>query len=233
MTTDQNTAAVAPRWTISGVLRALVRPRGDRRWDIFIRGTAAAGLVLIPIALYFPDYSALVWLAVVGLPANGPLGPILPTAFEPVMWEAAKYHPAIDVALVSLVVYMYMEYLNWHIYQWILSFKKLEKLRTNRWTQKGMAYFAKYPFATIVVCAATPFPFWVCRCLAILRKYRTRNFMIATAIGRFPRMYVYAWLGEKLMIPRVYLVAFAVGGAAVLMLWRLSQGRKVLPDITD
>src|SRR5262252_1329332 len=100
MTSEPETAVAAPRWTVVDVLRALVKPRGDRRWDIFLRGTAVAALALIPIALMFPDYAALVWLAVVGLPANGPLGPIIPTAFEPLMMEAVKYHTAMEVALV-------------------------------------------------------------------------------------------------------------------------------------
>src|SRR5262245_10243386 len=92
---DQQDRPVSP-WSIGYLGHALVKRRGDRRWDIFLRGTALAGLFLIPIAKLFPDYAALVWLAVVGLPANGPLGPILPTAFEPLMMEAVKYHPPIQ-----------------------------------------------------------------------------------------------------------------------------------------
>jgi hypothetical protein len=230
MTAEPETAAVPDRWTLMHALRALVKKRGDKRWDIFLRGTAAAGLALIPIALLFPDYAALVWLAVVGLPANGPLGPILPTAFEPLMMEAVKYHPPIEVALVSLAVYMYMEYLNVHIYRWILSFKKLEKLRANRWTQKGVEYFSKKPFLTTMVVASLPLPFWVVRCLAILRGYELKRYMVATCLGRFPRLYVYAWVGEKLMLPRFVLVGIAVGGALVLIAWRVIKGKKVLPS---
>jgi hypothetical protein len=210
--------------------RALVKPRGDRRWDIFLRGTAVAALVLIPIAIMFPNQAALVWLAVVGVPANGPLGPLLPTAFEPLMMEAVKYHTPLEVALVSLAVYMYMEYLNLHIYRWILSFKKLEKLRENKITQKAGEYFAMQPFATTMVVAALPLPFWVVRCLAILRNYEIERYMLATLIGRFPRLYLYAWLGEKLMLPRWILVSIAVGGALVLIVWRLLHGRKLVPS---
>jgi hypothetical protein len=235
MTTEPQTADVppSPPRPIPAFFHALVRPRGDKRWDIFLRGTAAAALALIPIAIFFPDYAALVWLAVVGLPANGPLGPVLPTAFEPVMWEAAKYHPAIQVALVSLAVYMYMEYLNWHIYGWILSFQKLEKLRSNKWTQKGVKYFNRSPFLTISVWAVLPAPFWVCRCLALLGKYPVKRFLVATMIGRFPRMYLYAWLGERLRIPTPILIGIAVGGALVLVVWRLIKGRKVVPEILE
>lgn len=230
MTAEPDTSAVAPRGIFSGALHALVKPRGDKRWDIFIRGTAVAALALIPIAIMFPDYAALVWLAVVGLPANGPLGPVLPTAFEPLMMEAVKYHPPIQVALVSLGVYMYMEYLNLHIYRWILSFKKLEKLRSNKYTQKAVHYFSKKPFVTTMVVASLPLPFWVVRCLAILRNYSVRRYMLATLIGRFPRLYVYAWVGEKLMLPRFVLVGIAVGGALALVIARLIKGKKVLPS---
>jgi uncharacterized membrane protein YdjX (TVP38/TMEM64 family) len=178
----------------------------------------------------FPDYAALVWLAVVGLPANGPLGPLLPTAFEPLMMEAVKYHPPLQVALVSLAVYMYMEYLNLHIYRWILSFEKLEKLRSNRYTQQAVRYFGKKPFATTMAVAALPLPFWIVRCLAILQKYDVKRYMLATLIGRLPRLYAYAWVGEKLLLPRWVLAGIAVGGAVALVGWRLIRGKKILPS---
>lgn len=231
MSTEPETATVAA--PSASFFQALVRPYGDRRWDIFLRGTALAAGLLIPIAIYFPDYAALVWLAVVGLPANGPLGPVIPTAFEPLIMEAAKYHRPLEVTAVALAVYMYMEYLNWFIYRWVLSFKKLEKVRMSKWTQKGVDYFSRSPFLTIVVFAVTPFPFWIARCLAILNRYSIRRFMIATAIGRLPRLYLYAWLGEKLMVPSVALFGFAIGGALLLISWRLLKGKAVLPEVGE
>lgn len=224
---------VARRASSPGAFRWLIASRGDRRWDIFLRGTAVAALALIPAALYLPEYTALVWLAVVGLPANGPLGPVLPTAFEPIIMVAAKYHPPVEVALVATASYMYMEFLNWHIYRWLLSLKKLRALKDKKWTKKGIEHFSRAPFLTTMVVAATPIPFWLVRCLSIMREYSFGRYMVATAIGRFPRMFMWAWLGEKLMVPSVALVGFAIGTAVLLAIWRFSRGKSVLPDLEE
>ena len=73
------------------------------------------------------------WLAIVGIPANSPLSPILPTAFDPLIIEIGKYAPAFTVTCVATGVYMYTEFLNWHIYAWVLSWERLDGFRENRW----------------------------------------------------------------------------------------------------
>lgn len=208
----------------------LVRPRGDRRWDVFLRGSGVIGLCLIPIAYFFPELSPLVWLVVVGLPANGPLGPILPAMFEPILMEVAKFRAPIEVAAVGLGVYMYMEYLNYFLFRWVLSLDSLKKVQDKAWVRWAVAQFARFPFATIAIWAVLPLPFWICRCLAIVKKYPLPSFLLATAIGRFPRMYAWAWLGERLMPPRGLLLAIALGSAALVIGWRLVRGKPILPQ---
>ncbi len=89
------------------VWRFFTRRRGDRRWDLFLRATGFAALFGFPILYLFPGSAPLVWLALVGVPANGPLSPILPTAFDPLIMEIGKYAPAVQVTLVAVGIYMY------------------------------------------------------------------------------------------------------------------------------
>jgi uncharacterized membrane protein YdjX (TVP38/TMEM64 family) len=189
------------------------------------------GLAGIPVVYCFPEAASLVWLALVALPANGPLSPILPTAFEPLIMEAAKYQHPLWVAVVSLGSYMYMEYLNWHLYRWVLNRKRLSAFREKRWVKRSMETFGRWPFGTIVIFALTPLPFWVARILAILRKYPLPRFMVATAIGRFPRFLMYAWIGETLRLSTLALVGVAVGGALALILLRLGRRKPLLNDV--
>lgn len=204
------------------------KPRGDRRWDLLLRSTGIVGLAGIPIVAVFPRLVPLVWLAVLGLPACGPLGPVLPTAFEPLLMEAAKHEQAIWVTLVALGIYLYMEYLNWHIYGWVLSRRRFARLKEERWIRWSIKHFKRAPFATVVVFAASPLPYWAIRALAIMDGYPLRPYMIATAIGRFPRLYLYAWLGAVLRIPTVVLVGVIFGTAAVVVVHRLARGKRVL-----
>lgn len=209
----------------------LTKPRGDRRWDLFLRATGLAALVLIPIPLLFPSTVPLVWLAIVGIPANGPLSPILPTAFDPLIIEIGKYAPAFTVTCVATGIYMYTEFLNWHIYAWVLNWERLDGFRENRWVGWGVDRFATAPITTIIFFAVTPLPFWVARSLAILHRYPLKRFMLATAVGRFPRFFVYAWLGSALSIPTYLIIAVIVLGAVVAIGARIVRGQAILGDV--
>ncbi|MFC1639729.1 VTT domain-containing protein [Gemmatimonadota bacterium] len=212
--------------------RFLTKQRGsaERRWDLVIRSAGIAALLGIPVIIAFPRSIPLVWLAVLAIPANSPLSPIIPAAFEPLIMEAAKYEKAIWVTIVALIAYLYMEYLNWHAYAWVLSRRALKGFRETRLIQRSLRYFAYSPFWTVIFFAVTPLPFWAIRTLAILDGYPIRTFMLATAIGRFPRLLAYAWLGSIFRIPTLVLVGVIVGTAAAVILYRLLHGKKLLSD---
>jgi hypothetical protein len=206
------------------------RPRGDRRWDLFLRATGIAALFGFPILYLFPDSVPLVWLALVGIPANGPLSPILPTAFDPLIMEIGKYSPAIQTTLVAVGIYMYTEFINWHIYAWVLNWERMATFRTSRIVRWGTDRFAIAPMTTVIFFAATPLPFWVVRSLAILKEYSIGRFMMATAIGRFPRFFIYAWLGATLSVPTYLIIAVIVLGGMVAVGVKVAKGEAILGD---
>ena len=205
-----------------------LRPLGGRRWDIILRVTGVAGLVGIALVLLVPGSAVLVWFAVMSLPANGPLSPLIPAAFEPLIMEAAKYEHPLSVTVVGLAAYMLTEYVNWHLYAWALSRERLASVGRSRWVRWGMDRFSRAPFTTTIVFAFTPLPFWVARCLAILDRYPIGKFMTATAVGRFPRILIYAWLGALLQIPTVALAALLVGSLLFAVPWRRRRAER--PD---
>lgn len=218
-----------PGWAAATV-RFFLKSRGDRRWDLFIRSTAAVAALGIPLLLIVPGSVTLVWLAVLSLPANSPLSPILPAAFEPLIMEAAKYESALVVTLVATSAYMYMEYVNWYVYVWVFSWEKLASFRGYRSVRWGMEHFARWPFWTVVVFAFTPLPFWAARSLAILHGYSLRRFMVATVIGRVPRFFAYAWLGGLIHVPTLWLVAVVVVTTLGAIAIRLLRGEPLLAD---
>ena len=207
-----------------------MRSRGDRRWDLLLRGAGTVALLGIPVTLYLPDATPLVWFALLAVPANSPLSPILPTAFEPLIMEAAKYASALSVAVVGTAVYMLMEYLNYHLYAWVLTRERFRALRDRPWVQRSVGFFARAPFLTVVVFAFSPLPFWVVRILSIYRGYSVRRFMLACTVGRFPRILAYAALGAALAIPSVFLALVAVGTGVLVVAWKIVGGQAVLQD---
>ncbi|HXV86381.1 MAG TPA: hypothetical protein VD793_06765 [Gemmatimonadales bacterium] len=212
------------------IFRAATKPRGDRRWDLFIRAAGVVALIAIPLAILFPSLVPLIWLLVVSLPANSPLSPILPTLFEPIIMEAAKYERATWVTLTAAVGSMYMEYINWHAYGWLLDRKSLAGFRAHTWVVRGVRYFSWTPFLTVVVFAFTPLPFWAARILAILHGYPVGRFMVATLVGRLPRWFLYAWFGAALRVPAWILAAVIVGGSGVVVAQRLFAHQPLLAD---
>jgi membrane protein YqaA with SNARE-associated domain len=223
--------AASGRW--SRLWQALVRPRGDRRWDVFLRATAFVGLLGIPTLVLFPDSVPLVWLAVLSLPANSPLSPLLPTFFEPLIIDAAKWSSVWAVTLVACAGYMYMEYLNWHVYAWVLNWDRLADFRARRSVRWGVQLFARSPFWMVVIFAFTPLPFWAGRSLAILHRYPLGRFMLATAVGRVPRWLFYAWFGSRMNIPVWILVGVIVIPAAFVIGGRLLRGQSLLAEVGD
>jgi uncharacterized membrane protein YdjX (TVP38/TMEM64 family) len=204
-----------------------LRPVGDRHWDLILRVTGLAGLAGIALVLLVPGSAVLVWFAVMSLPANGPLSPLIPAAFEPLIMEAAKYEHPLSVTAVGLAAYMFTEYLNWHLYAWALSRERLAGVGSKPWVRWWIDRFSRAPFTTTIVFAFTPLPFWVARCLAILQRYPVGRFMAATAVGRFPRILMYAWLGAVLQVPSVVLLAVVVGSLLFALPWRR---RAAAPD---
>lgn len=212
------------------LLAALVRPRGDHRWDWFLRGTVLAAVSGIGFATTLPSTIPLVWLAVLSIPANSPLSPILPTLFEPIIIEAGKFAGALSVSLVALGGYMYTEYVNWHLYVWVLEGDRAAWLRRQAWVRKSVEYFARAPFTSVVVFAFTPLPFWAARGIAVLQRYPLSPFLLATAVGRWPRFFLYAWLGSAVHIPVWVLLAVIVGGVLLVVGGRASRGEVVLRE---
>ena len=190
-----------------------------------------------------PSTVPMVWLWLVGIPANSPIAPLFPTAFEPLMMVVVKYQLLMGVAeyravmtatLVSVGIFVYMEFINWYVFKWVLNWERLHKVRDNRWVEWGLKHFGKAPYSMVLLFAATPIPFWVVRCLAILHDLNFTRYMIVMAIGRFPRLYIYAWLYARLesqfQVPWWVLIALAVGTGLVLILWRIVRGRPILED---
>jgi uncharacterized membrane protein YdjX (TVP38/TMEM64 family) len=81
--------------------------------------------------------------------------------------------------------------------------------------RRAVRWFGVQPFWTVVLCAFTPIPFWMARTCAVVVHYPLARFALATVIGRFPRMYLWALLGSAVpfSVPQI-----AITGAIVVVL---------------
>jgi uncharacterized membrane protein YdjX (TVP38/TMEM64 family) len=203
----------------------------DASWDIFFRATGVAAAIGILLLLFVPGSVTLVSLAMLSLPANSPLSPVLPTLFEPVIMGATRYDGVIPVTLVATASYMYMEYVNWHVYNWVFNRERLAWVRDHRSVRWGVKHFARHPFWTVVIFAFTPLPFWVARSLAIVHRYSFPRYMLATLVGKAPSILAYAWAGRLLHIPTSWLVGVIVVTSTAAIASRARRGPKVLSEV--
>jgi uncharacterized membrane protein YdjX (TVP38/TMEM64 family) len=203
----------------------LTRERGARHWDLFLRATGIVALLGIPVTLLWNAAVPLVWFGLLAVPANSVVAPLVPASFELLILETSKYASVVGITLVGTAVFVLMEYLNWHIYRWALSHARLEPLRQDRRLQRTLRYFERAPFLTVTLFPFTLLPFWAVRALAVLQGYSLRRFLLATALGRAPRIAAYAWLGAAFNVPTRLLLMAVVALGLVALAMKLAQRR--------
>jgi uncharacterized membrane protein YdjX (TVP38/TMEM64 family) len=104
----------------------------------------------------------------------------------------------------------YVEYLNYHLYA-AGTDRLPPRVREHPVLARIGRSYARAPFVTIIVAALTPLPFWLVRVLSALTRYSVRRHLVATAVGRFPRLWFFAAIAAPLGIPTSWL-ALASGG---------------------
>jgi membrane protein YqaA with SNARE-associated domain len=73
------------------------------------------------------------------------------------------------------------------------------------------ARFSRRPFLVLAASGVSPLPFFPFKAMAFAEAYPIGRYLLAVAVGRFPRYVLLAWLGIVVRIPTWILVAvFAV-----------------------
>lgn len=197
---------------------ALRRPRGTPQWDAVVRGSGVVAALALYPAWRFPEVAGLTSFVIVTVFVNGPLAPLLPATYEPILVAAGRvWHWAL-VASLGIAGILYVEYLNYYLYRAAVMHPKLEGARRSRLVQSTVALFAKSPFFTVWLCAWSPLPYWAVRFLAPLSGYPVRPYLLATFLGRFPRLCFFAALGAVVPLSNFALLAASAGMIGVALI---------------
>jgi len=79
----------------------------------------------------------------------------------------------------------------------LLEYGRVKKIRETRPYRTMKRYFEVAPFALMVVVNFFPVPIDPARWMAISVDYPRWKYVAATFIGRFPRYFLLAWLGDR------------------------------------
>jgi uncharacterized membrane protein YdjX (TVP38/TMEM64 family) len=196
---------------------ALVRRRGSRTDDLMLRAIGAVVLLGILFSLVNPTAAALTPFVLYTLLVNGPYSALLPAAYEPVLLLYGQLFPPLLIGVLGTVATVFIEWVNYRLYGLARDTPAVRTLTNGRLVQRVTRLFAQQPFLAIVLCALGVVPYSVARCLSVLSRYPIDRHLLATAAGRFPRLWVIAALGAPLALPRSFLlgaVLFAIAFAA-------------------
>lgn len=198
---------------------------GTPAWDAVIRGSGVLGLLAIPLVLLVPGTSGMVVFTLIAIWMNGPSAVVVPAGFEPILLVFGDLYPPLLVAVVGTLAATYIEFFNYYMFRGVLGLSALRRFREHRITRWAVDLFRRQPFLAVWLMAWTPVPFTLARILSAVASYPVERHLLAVTLGRFPRFWLFAVLGDRLDIPSLIIWGFLalmllLGLSAVVWRWR-------------
>ena len=120
------------------------------------------------------------------------------------------FHPSI-VALAGAVGNVIAAFVEYQLLLWLFSKTELQqRVETNHIFRRFSHYFRRMAFVCLIFTGFTPIPFEPFRFAAILARYNLPRYLLAVLLGRFPRYYLIALIGDQFQIPTRYLVILLI-----------------------
>ena len=202
------------------------RRYGNVVWDGLVRISGLLALLAIPAVLHYPKAAVLTGFVLMTIWINGPWAPLLPATYEPVLMLFGRLYPPVLIATLGIAGTLYVEFLNYHLYRRVLQLESLTRIREGRFLTRLSRLYRRAPFFTIWLCSWSPLPYWSVRFLSPLIGYPVGKHLVATLLGRFPRLWFFAALGLFLPVSGELLAAIAGGSILLAVVAWLLGGRR-------
>ena len=136
---------------------------------------------------------------------------LIPLPTPPYVIALGKvFHPGI-VALAGAIGNCIAAFVEYQLLLWLFSKTELQyRVETNRVFQRFSYYFRRAAFMCLIFTGFTPIPFEPFRFAAILARYNLSLYLLAVFLGRFPRYYLIALIGDQFQIPTHYLITLLI-----------------------
>ncbi len=108
-----------------------------------------------------------------------------------------------SIVLVGTIGATISALFEYNVVDFIMKFDRIARLTESRRYQKFAGYFDRFSFTSIMVASSIPLPIDFIRIMAITRRYPKIKFLLATMLGRIPRLTLIAFLGIQLAHPRI------------------------------
>lgn len=216
---------------MSALVAVLRRRYGTAEWDAVLRASGVVALLAIYPTWRWPAFAGLIGFFCLTLVMSGPITVVVPAMFEPLLMVTGRLYPPLLVAVVAVAGNLYMDNINYHLFGAAIAHPRLERLRNSRVARGMLALFQRMPFFAVWLCSWSPIPYWIVSTLAPLSGYSKRRYLLATLVGRFPRVWFFAALGAVVPISSQVLVAYVacalVVGIAIIVVRRSRRVRSL------
>ena len=129
---------------------------------------------------------------------------------EPVLIYFGKFFSPATVMAVALSSTLLVEVTNYYAIGHLFDLRAFQKIKASPLVNKAVKLFLKAPFPALVFFAFAPVIFYPFRFLTVLSKYPARKYILAVALGRGPRFFLLALLGNKVNVPISALILFTL-----------------------
>lgn len=154
---------------------------------------------------YEPVINPFVILFFYSIPANTAIS-VFP--HEPIVVYYGKFYNIFFIALISCLSTLVAAYIDHVVFTPLLNHPRFSGYKKNSVYKKAIFYFDKFPFWTIVIAGFSPIPFWPIKMLAFSKEYPLIKYISAVLVGRFPRYYLLATIGNVMKVPNWILWTF-------------------------
>jgi uncharacterized membrane protein YdjX (TVP38/TMEM64 family) len=186
-------------------------------WRRIAQVSATTALLAALLMALVPGTVSLVTFALLTLWCHGPLSPLLPATYEPVLLGYGRVYPPVFLAMLGAVASTAVEFANYHLYQKLLRIESVARLLRRQETGRLVAPFYQRPFLTVWLCVLTPLPDWATRVLASHSGYSVRRYLSAVFLARLPRFWLLAALGFQLELGARTLVWMVAASGVVTL----------------
>ena len=184
-------------------LRKLMSTNPNYTWRRFALFAGPFILAAILIASLIPEYRNLALLFLFTIVSNS----VIPMPYEPVMVVMGALYAPLLAATVAACGNVIACFIDYKAIRFALGHKSLQKMQKSDQYQGAVHYFLKAPFICVLVAAFAPFiPFYIFRVLSPTSDYPLRKYMTAGFLGRWPRYFLFAYLGSAMLPARLLII---------------------------
>ncbi len=140
---------------------------------------------------------------------------------EPVLIWYGKFLNLWNLSAVAAAGTLVSAFLDYKFFAKVLNLKYSERYKSSDLYGKAHRWFYKMPFVSLVVAGFTPIPFYPFKFMVYSSKYPLWKYLLAVAIGRFPRYYLLATAGKVFQVPDWLIVTAFLGMFALVYLKKI------------